>query len=710
MANGSDLLLTYNFSQDPTPIQVGTAQMPTAGRLNVNVRSVGPVYCNQLILAVPVGLTVDDLFSATPAGSLSTQKWSITTLENVPASELGLSGNIVYTKFTFDCISSSDFLINYDLTLSAFGPVTNVPGAFTIMIGENSGTTNDPPTFTLKRGGFTFGKVLPQFWLKNFISTAPNTPTVPVTEFAGGSPIVFEWESNGTFFQIFQKNQAAPIYAGTGTTFTLTSGITRHTTFILVASVTGNPAEDTPSAGYEPVYLYDSLTLTVSNPALTPASANIAGTLIVAQGTTLAALTATSATVRGAVNVGGNVGIGTQEPRTELHIRKGDAGGSHYLQYEALVTIENNADSGLALQTPTNNFARIFHATPLDGDSAGIAFDGSNRAIRFFTMNGTERMCIDNLGKVGVGTKTPEYALDVPLGIANFGGMLIGGASLDGTNAPDNAFLRFGASNVILNAAQSGSIYLGYDQGQDIHFGPGGNVMVLKAGGDISVPWGNLYVGGNLYKQFPNVGFLSLENHGGDNRWAQWSSDSRLKCDVQPVQSALDKVRQLRGVTFHWNEDAKRHFTRHIDSALSAGPNATEEQHKEIRQKERDRQYKELAVTNVGVIAQDVEAVLPEAVTTDEAGYKSVRYHELIPLLIEAVKEQAQTVKDLSRLVAQQQEEIARFTASQLTVRQQGAELATMKAQVAALEAAVQRVAATRRSGAPDGKRVPAQA
>ena len=48
---------------------------------------------------------------------------------------------------------------------------------------------------------------------------------------------------------------------------------------------------------------------------------------------------------------------------------------------------------------------------------------------------------------------------------------------------------------------------------------------------------------------------------------------------------------------------------------------------------------------HVGVIAQEVEAVLPEAVVTGEDGYKSVSYNELTPLLIEAIKEQQQTIE-----------------------------------------------------------------
>ena len=50
--------------------------------------------------------------------------------------------------------------------------------------------------------------------------------------------------------------------------------------------------------------------------------------------------------------------------------------------------------------------------------------------------------------------------------------------------------------------------------------------------------------------------------------------------------------------------------------------------------------------------------MLPEAVTTDDDGYKSVNYSQLIPLLIEAIKEQDLAVTKQAALAAQQQIEI----------------------------------------------------
>ena len=49
----------------------------------------------------------------------------------------------------------------------------------------------------------------------------------------------------------------------------------------------------------------------------------------------------------------------------------------------------------------------------------------------------------------------------------------------------------------------------------------------------------------------------------------------------------------------------------------------------------------------IGVIAQDVEKIVPEIVSSDENGYKSVDYSKLAPLLIEAVKEQQKQIEEL---------------------------------------------------------------
>jgi hypothetical protein len=94
-----------------------------------------------------------------------------------------------------------------------------------------------------------------------------------------------------------------------------------------------------------------------------------------------------------------------------------------------------------------------------------------------------------------------------------------------------------------------------------------------------------------------------------NNVTAYYSSDERLKDNVQVIANALAKVLQIRGVEFDWNnldEPEDGYFVRKHD---------------------------------VGVIAQEIEKVIPEVVGTREDGMKAVKYDRIIPLLIEAIKE-----------------------------------------------------------------------
>ena len=99
-------------------------------------------------------------------------------------------------------------------------------------------------------------------------------------------------------------------------------------------------------------------------------------------------------------------------------------------------------------------------------------------------------------------------------------------------------------------------------------------------------------------------------------------SDERLKTNMKPLDNALDKVLSLNGFTYNFNTTAK---------SLGYSTDGT----------------------HVGVSAQQVQAVLPEAVApapkSDE--YLTVKYEKLVPLLIEAVKELSDKVSDLEKQI-----------------------------------------------------------
>jgi Chaperone of endosialidase len=74
-------------------------------------------------------------------------------------------------------------------------------------------------------------------------------------------------------------------------------------------------------------------------------------------------------------------------------------------------------------------------------------------------------------------------------------------------------------------------------------------------------------------------------------------SDLRLKKDLSPIRSPLESIRRLNGVTYKWNDEAMKYFTRDIETTVSAGPDATAEQNQVVWQRERHKQYEELSTT-----------------------------------------------------------------------------------------------------------------
>ena len=90
------------------------------------------------------------------------------------------------------------------------------------------------------------------------------------------------------------------------------------------------------------------------------------------------------------------------------------------------------------------------------------------------------------------------------------------------------------------------------------------------------------------------------------------SSDKRLKNNIKPIKSSLEKISNLSGYSFDWNEKQDAYSGK-----------------------------------DYGVIAQEVEELFPEMVTTRDNGMKAVKYDRLIPVLIEAVKELNMKIKTL---------------------------------------------------------------
>jgi hypothetical protein len=133
----------------------------------------------------------------------------------------------------------------------------------------------------------------------------------------------------------------------------------------------------------------------------------------------------------------------------------------------------------------------------------------------------------------------------------------------------------------------------------------------------------DFYLDGALDMRLENDGDLHVD--GDVVAFSGTTSDSRLKTNVTPIESALDKISKMRGVEFDWTATNRKG------------------QH------------------DIGVIAQEVEDVIPELVRDKqlntgefegkEETYKVVDYDKISAVLIEAVKEQQEIIKDLQQQI-----------------------------------------------------------
>ncbi|MHA1251765.1 MAG: tail fiber domain-containing protein, partial [Candidatus Helarchaeota archaeon] len=187
-----------------------------------------------------------------------------------------------------------------------------------------------------------------------------------------------------------------------------------------------------------------------------------------------------------------------------------------------------------------------------------------------------------------------------------------------------------------------GNIILGYKSGYDSTYSPTTGSYNILIGYQSWTPAhdtsnflniGGLIFGTNLATT-PNtistggvgIGTTDPGNHrlyvnGTAYSTGGWqSSDERLKNVISGIESPVERLEKLKGVKFVWKTD------EYPEKGLPEG-------------------------AHYGLIAQEVEKVFPEMVGEDNEGYKTLSYNELIPVLIEAIKEQEKTIKEQEKRI-----------------------------------------------------------
>jgi hypothetical protein len=256
-------------------------------------------------------------------------------------------------------------------------------------------------------------------------------------------------------------------------------------------------------------------------------------------------------------------------------------------------TAATNAGVSLDCGTATNGVVNlvgggelgVYRSNSSGAYDVGIGFGTNAARILRFDTAATERMRIDSSGNVGIGTSSPAYTLDVN-GVIRVGS----GGSVQPTIA------RSGATGGLLintTASSSGPLVVQDNGTERVRVTTNGGFSV----GTTADPGaGAIFATGNITAYY---------------------SDDRLKTKLGGIENALDKVKALSGFYYEANQTAQ------------------------------DLGYQ--PVREVGVSAQQVQAVMPEVVKPApiDQQYLTVDYERLVPLLIEAIKELEEKVAKL---------------------------------------------------------------
>jgi hypothetical protein len=274
----------------------------------------------------------------------------------------------------------------------------------------------------------------------------------------------------------------------------------------------------------------------------------------------------------------------------------------------------------------------------------GITIDGelttTGGTNNITTTNSTSTLYLLNLtrtttslttaGNVGIGTTSPSAKLHVSSGYLRVEGIGCGIQMPDTSGNPLFAITTdqstFAGCNIVNGWANSSNtgvgvgttrsdgtafqVRTGITLSSGIATNSGTQRLVVNGDGGTKITK-SLGVGANAST---TTGRIDASN----DIVAYSSSDIRLKDNIKSIDKALDKVNKIQGIEFDWVEKEEVHGNSGHD---------------------------------VGVIAQEIEKVLPEVVDTRDNGYKAVKYEKLVPLLIEAIKDLSRQVDGLKRLI-----------------------------------------------------------
>jgi len=395
-------------------------------------------------------------------------------------------------------------------------------------------------------------------------------------------------------------------------------------------------------------------------------------------------------------NAQGNVGIGTTSPAKKLEVVGSDtdgirvSGGTNNRRVEITGTELSYYTTSVNGWAMANIVRKNSDSSVLGHISGAYAGDPNALSYTYYggnAYNAAAMYILSSNKNVGIGTNNPSYKLTVVSGTDDIGILTASSDSGSYVGFLDNAtsvIPKIGAvgNKMVLDADNIGvgttspsyqfhidNDALNTNNAALYVRNPNSNASAVIAqfvGDSDAIQIKNIGVGdyaiyntqqsngialydgaGGVEIHYNGSTVLEADSTGGIKVTGQlsatgdvvaYSSDERLKENIKPIENAVDKIKQLKGVTFDWNEKSEE---------LGFEPSTK--------------------TNDVGVIAQDVEAVFPQLVHlapfdigSDEEGkatsktgedYKTVNYARLTAVLIEAVKEQQQQIDELKEII-----------------------------------------------------------
>ena len=320
----------------------------------------------------------------------------------------------------------------------------------------------------------------------------------------------------------------------------------------------------------------------------------------------------------------------------------GDAAAGKYLKADGTwATVSGGGGGGISFDGSTANGMLTYKDSDEATVESNITFDGSTLAVGgSLTLNkaqgsgdvtiefkqagtttyvmGIDDSSTNNVFKIHSSTSlvdNSDFTIDTS-GNVTVGGDLI----LD-----DGGSIKEAGGTAAITIDSAGEVSkIGQDtptDGQVLTWDNGNSKVVwstVSGGGGGGLPSGVTYTGSGASAEFQVTGNIRATA----DITAYHTSDRRYKENLKNIEKPNEKLKRINGYEFDWNDKHEVYKNTH----------------------------------DIGVIAQEIEEVLPEIVVEREDGYKAVRYEKIIPLLIESNKDLVQRVEGLEQTIKEKDE------------------------------------------------------